>query len=156
MKLHLLAVGRKMPEWVNTSFTEYNKRLPPELHINLIEITPARRNKSTTPGSAMREEMQRIRAALPRDSITVILDENGSQLSSTELSKKIDAWQQDARDVAMIIGGADGLDNELLQAADFSWSLSRLTLPHALTRVIVAEQVYRAWSILMNHPYHRE
>ncbi|HSR63605.1 MAG TPA: 23S rRNA (pseudouridine(1915)-N(3))-methyltransferase RlmH [Gammaproteobacteria bacterium] len=156
MKLVLITVGKKMPDWVNTAFSEYNKRLPAELNLHVVEVIPAKRNKSTTVAAVMKEEMQRIQAALPRGAIKVVLDENGRQLSSTGLSKKIDNWQQEGRDIALIIGSADGLDDDLLESADFSWSLSSLTLPHALVRVIVAEQIYRAWSILSNHPYHRE
>jgi len=156
VKLVLVTVGKRMPDWVNTAFTEYNKRLPAELKLVLVEIAPAKRNKSTKSAAAVKEEMQRIHAALPRKAIKVVLDKNGRQLFSTSLSKKIDSWQQEGRDVALIIGGADGLNGDLLDSADFSWSLSRLTLPHALVRVIVAEQIYRAWSILKGHPYHRE
>ena len=145
-----------MPAWVKEGFGEYNKRLPAELHLNLIEITPTVRGKSIPVKKALTEENKRIRAAIPKDSLIIALDEEGRQFNSIQLSKKIESWLQQGRDVSFMIGGADGLDDDFKKAADEIWSLSPMTLPHALVRVIVAEQIYRAWSILQNHPYHRE
>ncbi|MGH8119900.1 MAG: 23S rRNA (pseudouridine(1915)-N(3))-methyltransferase RlmH [Gammaproteobacteria bacterium] len=156
MRSYLIAVGRRMPAWVTAGFTEYNKRLPRELCLKLIEITPAVRTKSTTTGKALAAEAQRIRDALPQDALVIALDEHGIQFNSQVLSRKIAAWNRQGRDLAFIIGGTDGIDGELKQTADLLWSLSTMTLPHALARIIVVEQIYRAWTILQNHPYHRE
>lgn len=156
MHLHLIAVGKRMPAWIKEGFAEYNKRLPAELRLNLIEITPAVRGKSDSIKKAIMEENRRIRAAIPKNSLVVAIDEKGRQFNSIQLSKKIASWLQQGRDVSFVIGGADGLDDDFKKSADEIWSLSPMTLPHALVRVIVAEQIYRAWSILKNHPYHRE
>ena len=156
MRSHLVAVGKRMPAWVAAGFNEYNKRLPRELHLNLIEISPVVRAKSATLRKALAEEARRIRAALPRETLVIALDEHGEHFDSNTLSRKITTWNRQGRDLAFIIGGADGLDAELKQTADMLWSLSTMTLPHALVRIIVAEQIYRAWTILQGHPYHRE
>ena len=156
MHLYLIAVGKRMPAWVKEGFAEYNKRLPAELHLNLIEITPAVRGKSNSIKKAIMEENRRIRAAIPKNSLVLAIDEKGRQFNSIQLSKKIESWLQQGQDVSLIIGGADGLDDDFKKSADEIWSLSPMTLPHALVRVIVAEQVYRAWSIIKNHPYHRK
>ncbi len=145
-----------MPEWINTGYAEFSKRMPPELQINLIEITPSVRNKSTTIEKNISEEGERIQSAIPANSKLIVLDEKGKNFSSIDLSKKIDAWLPMGQNVAIVIGGADGIDPEIKQQADEQWSLSSFTLPHALVRVVIAEQLYRAWSILKGHPYHRE
>jgi 23S rRNA (pseudouridine1915-N3)-methyltransferase len=145
-----------MPAWINTGFKEFNKRLPKEFHLNLIEVTPAIRSKSSSTEKIISDEANRIRALIPQGSIIIALDENGKQLDSVSLSKKLESWTHNGRDVTFVIGGADGLSDELKKSADMLWSLSSLTLPHALVRVILVEQVYRAWTIMDNHPYHRE
>jgi len=145
-----------MPAWIREGFNEYNKRLPVELQLKLIEITPAVRGKSIPVKKAVKEEGKRIRAAVPNNSLLIALDEKGKQINSIQLSKKIESWFLQGRDVSLIIGGADGLDDDFKKSADEICSLSAMTLPHSLVRVIVAEQVYRAWSIIKNHPYHRE
>jgi 23S rRNA (pseudouridine1915-N3)-methyltransferase len=145
-----------MPAWINTGFKEFNKRLPKEFHLNLIEVTPAIRSKSSSTEKIISDEANRIRALIPQGSIIIALDENGKQLDSVSLSKKLESWTHNGRDVTFVIGGADGLSDELKKSADMLWSLSSLTLPHALVRVILVEQVYRAWTIMNNHPYHRE
>ncbi len=155
MKIHLIAIGKKMPEWVNTGFSEFSKRMPPELQINLIEITPSVRNKSTPIKKNLKEEGERIQSAIPPNSRLIILDEKGKNFSSIELSKKMEAWLPLGQDISLIIGGTDGLDDRIKQKADETWSLSSFTLPHALVRVVIAEQLYRGWSILQGHPYHR-
>jgi len=156
MKVYLIAVGKKMPEWVNTGYTEFCKRMPPELQINLIEITPSVRNKSTPIEKNIKEEGERIQSAIPANSRLIILDEKGKTFSSIDLSRKMEGWLPMGQDIALVIGGADGIDPEIKQQADEKWSLSSFTLPHALVRVVVTEQLYRAWSILQGHPYHRE
>jgi 23S rRNA (pseudouridine1915-N3)-methyltransferase len=156
VKIHLIAVGKKMPKWINTGYAEFSKRMPPELQINLIEITPSTRNKSTTIEKNIKEEGDRIQSAIPANSKLIVLDEKGKNFSSIDLSRKIEGWLPMGQDIALVIGGADGIDPEIKQQADEKWSLSSFTLPHALVRVVVAEQLYRAWSILKGHPYHRE
>jgi len=156
MKIHLIAIGKKMPDWINSGYTEFSKRMPPELQINLIEITPSIRNKTTPIEKNIKEEGERIKSAIPTNSILIVLDEKGKNFSSIDLSRKMENWLPMGQDIALIIGGADGIDPEIKQQADEKWSLSSFTLPHALVRVVVAEQLYRAWSILKGHPYHRE
>jgi len=130
--------------------------MPPELQINLIEITPSTRNKSTPIEKNIKEEGERIQSAIPANSKLIVLDEKGKNFSSIDLSRKIEGWLPMGQDISLVIGGADGIDPEIKQQADEKWSLSSFTLPHALVRVVVAEQLYRAWSILQGHPYHRE
>ena len=156
MKIYLIAVGKKMPEWINAGYSEFSKRMPPELQINLIEITPSTRNKSTSLEKNIKEEGERIQSAIPDNSKLIVLDEKGKDFSSIALSKEMESWLPMGQDISIVIGGADGIDPVIKQQADEQWSLSSLTLPHALVRVVVAEQLYRAWSIMKGHPYHRE
>jgi 23S rRNA (pseudouridine1915-N3)-methyltransferase len=156
MRVHLIAVGKKMPEWINSGHAEFSKRMPPEMQINLIEITPSARNKSTATKKSIKEEGERIQSAIPANSRLIVLDEKGKNFSSIELSKKMESWLPMGQDISIVIGGADGTDPLIKQQADEAWSLSSFTLPHALVRVVIAEQLYRAWSILQGHPYHRE
>lgn len=155
MRIHLLAVGRRMPAWITAGYAEFAQRLPPECRLILTEIEPGERGKGRDPARAMTEEGTRLLAALPKSAQLIALDEQGREWSSMELSQRLQAWMQDGRDVALLVGGADGLAPAVKARAETSWSLSKLTLPHALVRVLVAEQLYRAWSILKNHPYHR-
>jgi len=156
MKVHLIAVGKKMPEWINSGYTEFSKRMPPELQIDLIEITPSVRNKTTPTEKNIKEEGKRIQSAIPANSRLIVLDEKGKNFNSIALSKKMESWLPMGQDIVLVIGGADGIDPKIKQQADEKWSLSSFTLPHALVRVVIAEQLYRAWSILKGHPYHRE
>lgn len=155
MRLFILAVGHKMPGWIETAFAEYAKRMPPELRIELKEIKSEQRSNSRTAETVMAAEAQRIDAALPRGCRLVCLDERGQDLTTMRLAQSLTGWQQDGRDVAFVIGGADGLDPALKARADTLIRLSSLTLPHGMVRVLLAEQLYRAWSINANHPYHR-
>ncbi|QHE93631.1 23S rRNA (pseudouridine(1915)-N(3))-methyltransferase RlmH [Pandoraea fibrosis] len=155
MRLFILAVGHKMPGWIETAFAEYAKRMPPELRIELKEIKPEQRSNSRTAETVMAAEAQRIEAALPRGCRLVCLDERGQDLTTMRLAQSLTGWQQDGRDVAFVIGGADGLDPALKARADTLIRLSSLTMPHGMVRVLLAEQLYRAWSINANHPYHR-
>lgn len=155
MRIHLLAVGRRMPAWVNSGYAEFARRLPPECHLELTEIAPGPRAKGGSAARAIQAESVALLAALPKSARVIALDERGQSWSSVELARQLQAWLQDGRDVALLVGGADGLGPEVKTRAECSWSLSKLTLPHALVRVLVAEQLYRAWSILRNHPYHR-
>lgn len=155
MRIHLLAVGRRMPAWIKSGYTEFAQRLPPECRLELKEIEPGTRSKGRDPTHAIDTEGLRMLAALPKSARVIALDEQGKQWSSVELSQRLENWLQDGRDVALLVGGADGLSPAIQARAETRWSLSKLTLPHALVRVLVAEQLYRAWSILKNHPYHR-
>ncbi|MDB5776963.1 MAG: rlmH [Herbaspirillum sp.] len=155
MQLIIAAVGHKMPAWIEDGFNEYTKRMPPECRIQLKEIKPVERSGSKTAETAMALERARIEAVLPKGARIVALDEHGKDLSSVKLSEYLTQWQQDGRDVALVIGGADGLDAGFKASADMLIRLSTLTLPHGMVRVLLAEQLYRAWSITQNHPYHR-
>jgi 23S rRNA (pseudouridine1915-N3)-methyltransferase len=155
LKLHILAVGHKMPAWITSGFDEYAKRMPPELRIELREIKPEPRAAGRTAQSVMVAERQRIEAALPKNARVVALDERGQDWTTRQLADALPVWQQDGRDVAFVIGGADGLDSPLKARAELLLRLSSLTLPHGMVRVLLAEQLYRAWSITQNHPYHR-
>ncbi|VBC65415.1 23S rRNA (pseudouridine(1915)-N(3))-methyltransferase RlmH [Burkholderia pseudomallei] len=155
MKLHIVAVGHKMPGWIASGFDEYAKRMPPELRIELREVKPELRSGSRTADSVMAAEQQRIEAALPKNARVVALDERGRDWTTMRLAQALPAWQQDGRDVAFVIGGADGLAPALKSRAELLLRVSSLTLPHGMVRVLLAEQLYRAWSITQNHPYHR-
>ncbi|PHS32431.1 MAG: 23S rRNA (pseudouridine(1915)-N(3))-methyltransferase RlmH [Methylophaga sp.] len=155
MKLNLWAVGTKMPTWVTDGYQEYAKRLPRDCSLHLHEIAPAKRGKSGSAAQWMREEGERLLAAIPNDHHVVVLDVKGKTWSTEQLSQQLQNWQQDGRDVSLIVGGPDGLSDACLKRANQSWSLSALTFPHPLVRIVMAEQLYRAWTILQNHPYHR-
>lgn len=155
MKLSIVAVGHKQPDWVLTGCQEYLKRMPRELPTGVIEVKPEPR------GSKTREQLQaaekgRILQAAGDGVRLVALDEKGSDLSTKKLAERLEAWMQDGRDTVLLIGGADGLDAELKQRADEMIRLSSLTLPHGMARLLLCEQLYRAVSLLKNHPYHRE
>lgn len=155
MKLRLVAVGTRMPDWVQLAFADYTRRLPPEYGFGLHEIAVTPRGKNADIARLKRDEGEKILKALPRDARLVTLDERGSQWTTEQLAARLSAWQQDGRDVTLAIGGPDGHAPEVLTRADESWGLSKLVLPHALVRVVVAEALYRAWSVNANHPYHR-
>jgi 23S rRNA (pseudouridine1915-N3)-methyltransferase len=155
MKINLVAVGSKMPGWVTQGFEEYSKRLPRECQLQLIEIAPAKRGKTGQPEQWKKDEATRILAAIPDSHHVVALEVTGKPWSTEQLSFQMQNWLADGRDVSLIVGGPDGLDNSCLQRAGQQWSLSALTLPHPLVRIVLAEQLYRAWTILQNHPYHR-
>ena len=154
MRLLVVAVGHRMPPWVNAGFAEYAGRMPRESRIELNALKPAPRG---APLQRMLDaEGKRILAALPADCIRVALDERGALLSTMDLARRVARWREAGRDVAFIVGGADGLAESVRNAAHLVWSLSPLTLPHGLARVVLAEQLYRAACLLRGHPYHRE
>ena len=155
MKLAVLAVGHRQPDWVNDGCAEYLKRMPRELPLSVSEIKPEPRG-SKTREQLLAAEKARIREALSGSCRIVVLDEKGDDLTTLKLAKRLEAWMQDGRDVALLIGGADGLDEEFKQQADDRLRLSSLTLPHGMARLLLCEQLYRAVSVLKNHPYHRE
>ncbi len=155
MKIHLIAVGERMPRWVQEGYAEYARRLPRECALQLVEIAPGRRGKGADTARAVREEGERLLAAIPRGARVIALEVNGRPWSTEQLAGQLEKWLAGGSDVALLVGGPEGLSEDARQAAAQQWSLSPLTLPHPLVRVIVAEQLYRAWSILANHPYHR-
>jgi 23S rRNA (pseudouridine1915-N3)-methyltransferase len=155
MQLVIAAVGHKMPAWIETGFTEYAKRMPPDCRVVLREIKPVDRSGSRSAETVMAMERSRIEAVIPKGSRVVALDERGKDLTSAQLAKNLAQWQQGGTDVTFVIGGADGLDAQFKQQADMLLRISSLTLPHGMVRVLLAEQLYRAWSITQNHPYHR-
>jgi 23S rRNA (pseudouridine1915-N3)-methyltransferase len=154
MRFLVVAVGHRMPAWVNAGFAEYADRMPREARMELVALKPVARGASLQ--RVLEAEGKRILEALPADCIRVVLDEHGTLLSTMELARRVARWREAGRDVAFIVGGADGLAESVRKAAHLVWSLSPLTLPHGLARVVLAEQLYRADSILHNHPYHRE
>jgi len=156
MHIHILAVGQKMPAWVSTGYDEFIKRLPKEFTPQLKEIPPGRRSKNSDLKRAIEEESERILQAIPKDCLVVALDERGKSWTTRQLAEQMSDWTSSGRDVALVVGGPDGLSAEVKQRAELTWSLSALTLPHALVRVVLAEQLYRAWSLITNHPYHRD
>lgn len=156
MKLFILAVGNKMPEWITHGFNEYTKRMPREATISLIEIKPEPRTTGKSVPQIMEAEAQRIESALPKDVTRIVLDERGAHLTTKQMAQKMHDWLGGGRDVAFIIGGADGLHESVRRSAQQLLALSALTLPHGMVRVLLAEQLYRAYSLLHNHPYHRE
>ncbi|HET8700247.1 MAG TPA: 23S rRNA (pseudouridine(1915)-N(3))-methyltransferase RlmH [Nitrococcus sp.] len=154
MELRLIAIGQRMPRWIGEGWREFARRMPPQLPLRLLEIPLARRSGHRNIDAVLAEEGQRILAAAGKARI-VALDCQGSLLSTVDLALRLQRWMQDGRDVALLIGGPDGLSRDCLAQAEYRWCLSPLTLPHMLVRVIVAEQLYRAWTVLQNHPYHR-
>lgn len=156
MKLFILAVGNKMPSWITEGFNEYAKRMPREAKIELVEIKPEARNSGKTAAQIMEAEAQRIRSALPAGVFCIALDEHGATFTTKQLAQQMQDWMQQGRDIAFIIGGADGLHASVKQQAQQLMALSTFTLPHGMVRVVLAEQLYRAHSLMHNHPYHRE
>ena len=155
MQLVIAAVGHKMPAWIETGFAEYAKRMPPDCRLALREIKPVDRSGSRSAETVMAMEKSRIEAVIPKGSRVIALDEHGRDLTTMQLAKNLEQWQQGGTDVTFVIGGADGLDAQFKQQADMLLRISSLTLPHGMVRVLLAEQLYRAWSITQNHPYHR-
>jgi len=155
MKLWVVAVGQRVPDWAQTAWDDYAKRFPPELKVELKAVKTEPRGSKTL-DTLYAAERERIEAAIPRGCRIVALDERGTPLTTVALAGKLKTWQLDADDVALVIGGPDGLDPAFKQAAHERIRLSDLTLPHAMVRVLLVEQLYRAWSINANHPYHRE
>ena len=155
MRIHLLAVGMKMPSWVTEGYGEYAGRLPAACQLELREIAMARRGRNDNTARLMRDEAVRIEAAIPAGVRRVALEVGGQQWSTEQFSGQLGRLLMDGRDVALLVGGPDGLDPELSASCEQHWSLSKLTMPHPLVRVVLAEQVYRAWSLLQGHPYHR-
>ncbi len=157
MKLLVVAVGQRQPPWADTAWADFAKRFPPELRLELKELKAEPRQGGRTAAQCMAAEAHRFESALAATRARrVVLDERGTRLTTAQLAGRLHAWQHDGRDVALLVGGPDGLDPALKASADETLRLSDLTLPHALARVLLAEALYRAWSLLEGHPYHRE
>ena len=155
MKLTIIALGHKMPAWVQAGFEEYAKRMPPEARIELIELKPEDRSSKAT-AKVLELEAQRIVTAIPKNAQRVVLDERGTPLTTVKLSEWMKGWMTEGVSPCFIIGSADGHAPEVKQSAKKMLALSGCTLPHGMVRVMLAEQLYRAWSLMNNHPYHRE
>ncbi|MEH6549491.1 MAG: 23S rRNA (pseudouridine(1915)-N(3))-methyltransferase RlmH [Pseudomonadales bacterium] len=155
MRVLVIAVGTRMPAWVEAGVAEYTKRLGRELPLTFVEIPLAKRGKNAAIERLVEQEAKAILTACPAGARLIALDVKGKAVSTEKLATSINDWRMDGRDVALLVGGPDGLAAEVLSVAEESWSLSAMTLPHPLVRVILAEQIYRAWSINQGHPYHR-
>ena len=155
MKLLVVAVGQRQPDWADTAWAEFAKRMPPEMRLELKVLKAEARSSGKTAARCMAAEALRFEAALPKGVRRIVLDEYGSRLTTAQLADRLRMWRTDGRDAALLIGGPDGLDPALKATADETMRLSDLTLPHAFARVLLAEALYRAWSLLEGHPYHR-
>lgn len=155
MKARLIAVGERPPAWVAEGYADYTKRLSRELPLELIEVAPGMRGKGRDAARAMQDEGERVLAALPKNAWVVALDGRGKPYTSEQLAERLAAWRQQGRDLAFLIGGPEGHAPAVWARADERWAFGPMTLPHMLVRLLVAEQLYRACSILGNHPYHR-
>ena len=156
MRLVLCAVGQKMPAWADEAYEDFAKRFPPEMRLELKAVKAEPRTTGKSTEQLMAAEAQRLDAACPKGARRVVLDERGERVTSKQLAQRLETWRGDGRDVAIFIGGPDGLDDSIKLRADEKLRLSDLTLPHAFVRVLLAEGLYRAWSVMEGHPYHRE
>jgi 23S rRNA (pseudouridine1915-N3)-methyltransferase len=154
MEINLIAIGKGMPEWVNDGFVEYTRRMPADFKVTLTEIPMLKRSRSDA-ARAIRQESEQMLAAIAKRSYPIALDVVGQQWSTPQLACHLERWHNQGQALSLLIGGPEGLSEPCLKVAKERWSLSRLTFPHPLVRIIVAEQLYRAWSILSHHPYHR-
>lgn len=155
MVISIIAIGKKMPSWIEAGFNEYARRMPHDFRVQLIEIPAQKRGSSSEVTRAMKLEGEHMLAAIPKDSFTIALDVKGEQWDTHQLANNMQTWQTQGQSISLLIGGPEGLTKPCLDRANKKWSLSALTFPHPLVRVIIAEQLYRAWSIISNHPYHR-
>lgn len=156
MKIQLIAVGTKMPKWVEEGYQEYARRFPKDVALELVEIPAGKRGKHADIHRILQKEGEHTLAAIKKGNRVVCLEVEGKPWDTPQLAKQLEKWKMDGRDISLLIGGPEGLAPECVAAAEQHWSLSKLTLPHPLVRVIVAESLYRAWSLTANHPYHRE
>ena len=156
MRLLLAAVGQRPPAWAETAYEDFAKRFPPEMRLELKAVKAEPRSSGRTAAQMMAAEAQRLESACPKGARRVVLDERGTRLDTAQLADRLRYWLGDGRDVVLLVGGPDGLDPALKASADETWRLSDLTLPHAFVRVLLAEALYRAWSVTAGHPYHRE
>jgi len=155
MRIKLLAVGTRMPQWVEQGYKEYAQRMPNLCQLELLEIAAKKRGKNADTARILRDEAQLLQAAIPKGAVTIALDRKGKQLNTEELAIKLQDWIDESQDVAILIGGPEGIDPNYLSQITIKWSLSAMTFAHPVVRVMLAEQLYRAWSINANLPYHR-
>lgn len=155
MQINLLTIGQKMPEWINNGYQEYAKRLPPDYRLQLIEIPSQKRSKSCAIELILQQEGQKLLSAADPQGPIIAFDRQGQVFSTEQLAQKLLKWHDLGENPNFLVGGPEGISKECLQRSQQVWSLSALTFPHPLVRVIIAEQIYRAWSILSHHPYHR-
>lgn len=156
MRARVIAVGTRPPAWVREAYADYSRRLGSRLKLTLLEIEPGPRSAGQSPRKAIEAEARKLLTALRPDEWVVALDEHGTEMSTRELAEWLDGRMREGRNLAFLIGGPDGFAAEVVARSDVSLSLSRLTLPHALVRVVLVEQLYRAMSIMAHHPYHRD
>ncbi|MDP5057049.1 23S rRNA (pseudouridine(1915)-N(3))-methyltransferase RlmH [Marinomonas hwangdonensis] len=155
MRIRLIAVGHKMPKWVVEGYDEYAKRLPKDFALELLEIPMSPRGKNTDIAKAIRKEGDLMLEAIPSSDKVIAMEVLGKEWSTDQLADQTEQWRMDGYNVSLLVGGPDGLDPRCTARADQVWSLSRLTLPHPMVRILLAEQIYRAWTLMNNHPYHR-
>ncbi|GAA6144385.1 MAG: 23S rRNA (pseudouridine(1915)-N(3))-methyltransferase RlmH [Thalassolituus sp.] len=155
MKIRLLAVGNKMPAWVEQGYQEYARRLPRDCSLELVEISPGHRGKNASTEKAMQQEADALKKAIRPNEHVVALAVEGKPWTTEKLANELEGWRNQGGDVALLVGGPDGMTSEIMALARQRWSLSPLTLPHPLVRVLLSEQIYRAWTILQGHPYHK-
>jgi 23S rRNA (pseudouridine1915-N3)-methyltransferase len=155
VRLLIVAVGQRQPAWAETAYEDFAKRFPPECRLELKAVKAEPRGTKSA-AALMAAEAQRLEAAIPKGARRIVLDERGDRVTSVQLADRLQRWMGEGRDAVLLIGGPDGLDPALKQTADESLRLSDLTLPHAFVRVLLAEALYRAWSVMAGHPYHRE
>jgi len=156
MKIQLIAVGTKMPDWVEKGYQEYARRFPKEMQLELLEINAGKRGKNADIKRILKKEGELTLAAIPKGNKIVTLEVTGRPWTTEQLAGEMKKWQLDARNISLLIGGPEGLAPECIAKSEQRWSLSALTLPHPLVRIIVAEGLYRAYTLTINHPYHRE
>lgn len=156
MRIRLIAVGQKMPDWVNAGYHTYAKRMPTDCPLELVEISAGKRGKNADIARILRQEGEAMLAAVGKSDRIVTLEVTGRSWTTPQLAQRLEHWMMDGRDVSLLVGGPEGLAPECIAAADERWSLSALTLPHPLVRIMLAESLYRAWTVTVNHPYHRE
>jgi 23S rRNA (pseudouridine1915-N3)-methyltransferase len=155
VQIHIIAVGSRMPAWVEQAYAQYAKRMPPHIRVRLRQLPPGRRSKGSDIERVLRDEGERVLAATPKGTHAIALERHGRQLDTLALAQALREWMAQGRDIALWIGGPEGLAEHCLAQAHEQWSLSPLTLAHPIVRVVVVEQLYRAWSIIANLPYHR-
>lgn len=155
MKIHLIAIGQRMPDWVNQAFDEYAKRLPNDYQLILKTLAAEKRPKNANTNEMTQKESDALLSACPPNTQIIALDRQGKTFDTETLAAELQNWHDQSQDIALLIGGPEGISSSVLKKAQTIWSLSKLTLPHPLVRVLIAEQIYRAFSILSHHPYHR-
>jgi 23S rRNA (pseudouridine1915-N3)-methyltransferase len=155
VKINLLSVGTRMPAWVNEGVEEYRRRLPVDFGLACVEVALAARGKNADIARLRRREGEALMARVPRGDFLVAMEVGGRSLSTEALAEQLSTLRMEGRNLTLLVGGPDGLDDACVTKADEKWSLSALTLPHPLVRIVLAEQIYRAWTLLVGHPYHR-